>query len=346
MKKLFLISILALLVGISNLQAEGSEQYYASYTGAGVNRLFVTNCLQTLYFTGTYSVYAIVASDFNIADPNSIRLTAYTGYTINIDLPTDRSAALTSSGLTFQMKKDADGSLTNVTLYIRKINKATIPYSLNFGSLYPYNSATPDFNGWGYRVLNNATTPQLASISSANSFFLAFNSSLSTDSLVCNYYASNNNTQTGLAATISASGDGVSWIPLKTTNNDLPANSATAAQKRLALLLPLGTQYIQYLMTAKGTSDPAININVISVKNKEISTDIISSESLRKTLIYSFNNVVTVKNAKANEKLEIFNSVGIKLLSVNAKAGDNVLNLKAGGVYFVKVGDFVKKIVL
>jgi len=346
MKKLFLISIIALLVGISNLQAEGSEQYYASYTGAGVNRLFVTNCLQTLYTSGTYSIQAIVASDFNIADANSIRLIANTGYTINIDLPTDRSAALTATGLTFQMKKTADASLTNITLYIHKINKVTIPYSLNFGSLYPYNTATPDFNGWGYRVLNNATTPQLASTSSTNSLFMAFNPSLSTDSLVCNYYASNNNTQVGLAATISASGDGVSWTTLKTTNNDLPLNSATADQKRLALVLPIGTQYIQYLMTAKGTSDPAININVISLKNKATTTDITVSESLPETLIFSFNNVVNVKCAKANEKIEIINSVGTKLLSVNAKAGDNILYLKTGGIYLVKVGIFVKKIVL
>jgi len=346
MKKLFLISFFASLVGIFNLQAEGSEQYYSSYTGAGVNRLFVTSCLQTLYSTGTYSVYAIVASDFNIADANSIRLTANTGYTINIDLPTDRSAALTSTGLTFQMKKTADASLTNITLYIHKINKATIPYSLNFGSLYPYNNASPDFNGRGYRFLNNAATPQLASSSSTNSLFLAFNPSLSTDSLVCNYYASNNNTQTSLTATVSASVDGVSWTTLKTTNNDLPANSATVDQKRFALLLPVGTQYIQYLMTAKGSSDPAVNINVIYVKNKATTTDVIVSESLPKTLIFSFHNVVIVKNAKAYENIEIFNSVGTKVLLVNANAGENVLNLKTGGIYLVKVGNFVKKIVL
>jgi len=191
MKKLLLL-VIVFLTGIINANAEGSQQYFASYT-YGVQKLNIQNCLQTISNTGippaTISVYAIVASDFDVTNVSNITLTAYTGFTISVDLPADRSAALTPTGLNFQTTKTADGTTSNYTLYIHKINKATIPYSLNFGSLFPYNTATPDFNGWGYRLLNNATTPQLASTSSTNSFFLAFNPSLSTDSLVCNYYA-------------------------------------------------------------------------------------------------------------------------------------------------------------
>jgi len=269
MKKLLLL-VIVFLTGIINANAEGSQQYFASYT-YGVQKLNIQNCLQTISNTGippaTISVYAIVASDFDVTNVSNITLTAYTGFTISVDLPADRSAALTPTGLNFQTTKTADGTTSNYTLYIHKINKATIPYSLNFGSLFPYNTATPDFNGWGYRLLNNATTPQLASTSSTNSFFLAFNPSLSTDSLVCNYYASNNNTQTGLSGTINTSIDGVTWTTIKSMSNDLPANNATLAQKRFASLLPTGTQYVQFLLTGKASTDPAVNVNVIYVKH-------------------------------------------------------------------------------
>ncbi len=281
MRKLILLPFIALFLSIANLYAEGSTQFFASYTGAGVNRLNITNCLQAVYTTGTapYKVYAIVAADFDISVASNITFTAHTGYTISIDLPVDRSAALTSTGLALQTKKTADNSLKDIVLYIRKINKANIPYNLNFGSSYPYNTANPDFNGWGYRVVTTNATPQLTSITSTNSFYLAFNPSLGTDSLVCNYYASNDIAQTGLGATISSSSDGVTWTTLKTTNNDLPLNSATAAQKRLALLLPVGTQYIQYLMTAKAGTDPAVNINVITVKHEGVISNSVSSIS-------------------------------------------------------------------
>lgn len=349
MKKLILLSMSILLLNNFNLFADGTEQAWASYSGAGVKRLYIENSLQAPmnYYSGNnYSVYAVVASDFDVTNAYNIRLEANTGFTISIDLPTDRSSAITPNGLTFQMQKTSDGSLYNVTLYIRKINTATIPYSLNFGSSYPYNATTPDFNGWAYRNLANNTTPQLISTGSANSFYLAFNPSLGTDSLVCNYYASNDNTQTGLTASISASGDGVTWTVLKNTNNDLPLNSATDVQKKLALLLPANTKYIQYLLTAKGSSDPYIVINGISVKHSTISTGIMPTEASRKVMIYTHNNMVSVMNAIANEKIEMFNSVGTKLLSVNAKTGENVLPLQTRGIYLIRVGDYVKKIVL
>ncbi len=268
MKKILFLFVLPFLVSNTNVSAEGTQQFFASYTGAGVNRLFIKNCLHTIYSTGIapYKVYAIVTSDFDISVQSNITFTAHTGYTITIDLPTDRSAALTSSGLALQTKKNDDNYLKDIVLYIRKINKATIPYSLNFGSSFPYNTDKPDFNGWGYRELNNSVVPQLTASTSRNCFFLAFNPSLPYDSLVCNFYASNNNSQSGLISTINASSDGKIWSVLKEFSNNIPVNSASKDEKRVTLALPAGTQYIKYLLVAKGQNDPNININTISIK--------------------------------------------------------------------------------
>lgn len=270
MKKLLLLSIISLFFCQSNLHAEGTQQFFSTYT-YGVNRLFIQNCLQNIYYSGnpassTEKIYAIVAPDFDITDLNSILLIPHTGFTVTVDLPSDRSSALTSKGINFQTTKISDGSINNYTLYIHKIVKATIPYSLNFGSLKPYNTPDPDFIGWAYRELNNATTPQLVSTTSRNMFFLAFNPSLQNDSLVCNFYASNNNKQVGLSAGLEASINGTEWVSIKEFSNNLPVNSASVVDKRLSLLIPVGTQYIRFLLRTKGKEDPNILINSILVK--------------------------------------------------------------------------------
>lgn len=270
MKKLLILSFLLLFFFQLNLKAEGNQQFFSTYT-YGVNRLFIQNCLQNIYYSGnpsssTEKIYAIVASDFNITDLNSIILIPHPGFTVTVNLPSDRSSALTSKGISFQTTKISDGSTNNFILYVNKINKATIPYSLNFGSLKPYNTTNPDFIGWAYRELNNATTPQLVSATSRNMFFLAFNPSMQNDSLVCNFYASNNNVQVGLSASIEASTNGVEWVAIKEFSNNLPANKAAIADKRLSLLLPIGTQYIRFLLKTKGKEDPNILLNSILVK--------------------------------------------------------------------------------
>jgi hypothetical protein len=350
MKKIILLSIISLFFCQLNIKAEGSQQFFASYS-TGVNRLFISNCLQTFYATGTasssttQSIHFIVASDFDISNLSSITLSAYTGFTISTDLPGDRSAALTS-GLSFQTTKTANASTYNFKLYIHKINKANIPFSLTFGSSYPYNTATPDFNGWGYRVLNNVTAPQLGSTTSTNTFYLAFNPCLATDSLVCNFYASNDNAQTGLSASINTSTDGVTWTTIRTISNNLPLNSATTTDKRYAVLLPVGTQYVQYLLTAKGSSDPNININAISIKNKAVSTGLNTSGSNQYFTIVSNNNTVSILNSKENDKIEVYSIGGTKITSVIALGNKTDISLKNKGIYLVKVGAFASKIVL
>ena len=272
MKKLLLISIISLFFCQLHLYAEGSQQFFSTYT-YGVNRLFIQNCLHSIYYSGnpassTEKIYAIVAADFDVTNANSIMLIPQTGFTVTVDLPSDRSSALTSKGISFQTTKTSDGSTNNYILYIHKINKATIPYSLNFGSSKPYNTTNPDFIGWAYRELNNSVTPQLVSATSRNLFFLAFNPSMQNDSLICNFYASNNNLQVGLSAVIEASTNGIEWMTIKEFSNNVPTNSASVSDKRLSLLIPVGSQYIRFLLKTKGKEDPNILLNSILVKNK------------------------------------------------------------------------------
>lgn len=141
MKKLLLIPVLALFLITSQLYADGIQERYAAYT-PGVTSLLIERCLQPIYYSGTspnLKLYAVVGADFDFLDPFSITMKLQPGYEIVTDLPTDFSAAATASGINFSVKKTSDQSIVYWQLFIRKANKATIPYSLNFTSLYPYN---------------------------------------------------------------------------------------------------------------------------------------------------------------------------------------------------------------
>lgn len=273
MKNAHVTFFLMLLIISSNLYAEGSLQIYSA-NKTGIDKLNIENCLQSVFSTGSASettfqnLYAVVAPDFNISDLKSITLSVSPGFSVSVDFPADRSAALTQSGLSFQTKKSDDNSIYNYKLFIHRIQKAKIPYVLNFGSSFSYNATNPDFKGWGYRVLSNAPVPQLTSAFSTNTFYLAFEPSLSSDSLVCNVYASNENLQNELVVSVNASPDGIEWNKLKSYSNDVPPNSAPLSQKRLSVPLLAGTQYIQFVLEKKAKGNPNININTISIKHK------------------------------------------------------------------------------
>lgn len=272
MKKRYTLTVLAFLLVTSQLFADGFTDRYTTYS-YGVDSLNVKHCIQAVYYNGTVpnlNIYAIVGSDFDFADASSVRLLLRPGFTVSTALPTNYSAAATT-GVAFSIKKTADNSICNWILYIRKIQKATIPFALNFGAAYPYNTATPDFLGWAYRSVASYNTPVLTSTSISH--FLAFNPSLSTDSLVCSYYSSSNaaSDQTGSSSAISASNDGVNWSTLKSySNNDVPLNNATTAQKRLALALPANTQYLRFILPTKaGVAN--FSANSFDMKHEAIS---------------------------------------------------------------------------
>lgn len=166
--------------------------------------------------------------------------------------------------------------------------------------------------GWAYRSVSSYTTPVLSSTSSSH--FLAFNTSLSTDSLVCNYYASNDNVQTTLTGLIEASADGVLWTTLKSLNNDLPKNAATLAEKRLSLCFRGEYQYVRFTLISKGATDPNVNINLISVKHSA--------------------NVAGTSNPKANDenisivgrRISVANNTEYKSLRISSIIGSTISN--------------------
>lgn len=324
MKKTILLPILALFLISTHVYADGLQVRYANYT-YGINSLLIERSIERtipegfagIYATGTVpnlKLYAVVGADFNFTDPFSVSLILQPGFEIVAGLPSDYSAAATSTGIPISVKKTTDGSVCNWQLFIRKPVKATIPYSLNFGSTYPYNSTTPDFNGWALRAPASGTTPQLAG--SSSSFFLAFNPSLGTDSLVCNYYASNNNVQTGLTGIIESSSDGIMWTTIKSINNNLPKNDATAAEKRTALLLSEGTQYIRYTVQTKAATDPNVNINLISVKHVGTASGIHEISDFDTNITLVGHNMLIANNQDYKS---------IRLISVD---GSTLLNLK------------------
>lgn len=356
MKKLLSISLILTLLFSNSLFAatdDGQEQFYASYS-YGVNRLYITNCLEAVYSTGSgpISITAIVSPDFDISNTNSIRLIAQTGFTISVDLPTDRSAALTSSGITFSTNKTADGSVKQFKLYIHKINKATIPYDVAFSSLYPSSATNPDFIGWSYRMV--APNNSLYLSSTSHSAYMAFDPSAITDSLNCTYYGSNTTTQTGFTSSIDASIDGVNWTTIKSYNNNLTKNDGTAAEKNISVSLKnvVGAKYIRFLLLTKGASDPGLIISQLGIKNQTVlplKLLAFKGSSLydKAYLNWSSTNEINVKDftVEKSQDGKVFNTVGLvpaKNISGvnNYSISDNLDKGYENTYYRLKITDF------
>lgn len=251
------------------MYADGKTERSASYT-FGVNGLFIEHCLQSISNWGkdeNYILNAVVAPDFDFTKSSSLSLKLQPGFEIVTQLPTEFSSAATSEGVTFSVKNTKDQSVLNWKLFLHKVKRASLPYSLKFGSSNPVNSTDPDFMGWAYRAIDmNNNYPRLSSKS--QSFILAFNPCGGLETMTCNFYASNDSEQTGLSANIESSADGISWIILKTFNNDIPKNSAKTTEKNLSFLLSGGTQYIRFQILSKATTDPNICMNLFQLGKK------------------------------------------------------------------------------
>jgi len=55
---------------------------------------------------------------------------------------------------------------------------------------------------------------------------------------------------------------------------------------------------------------------------------------------------LNVKGLNAGDKVEVFNSLGMRIFTAFAKEGDNQFELNAKGVLVVKVNNFMNKIML
>ena len=267
MKKILFLALA--LLSFSQMFADGKTERFASYT-FGVNGLFIEHCLESINNwgkDGNNILNAVVAPDFDFTKASSLSIKLQPGFEIVTQIPTDFSAASTSEGVTFSVRNIKDQSVVSWKLFLHKIKKASIPYSLKFGSTNPVNSTDPDFMGWAYRAIDMSNNfPRLSNKS--QSFILAFNPCSGSETMTCNFYASNNTEQKGLSANIESSADGISWINLKTFNNDIPKNSARATEKNLSFLLSAGSQYIRFQILTRAATDPTVCMNLFQVGKK------------------------------------------------------------------------------
>lgn len=269
MKKLLILPVLVSFLFSMQIYADGKTERYAAYS-TGVNSLLIEHSLHSIsnwVKNGEVILNAVVAPDFDFSNPSSVSIKLQPGFEIVTPLPAEFSEAASPAGMNFSVKKTADQSVVNWKLFIRKIQKTTIPFNLNFGTSNPVNTATPNFAGWSYRSIDmNNTYPRLSGKSQA--FLLAFNPCSNSDLLVCNFYASNENDQTGLSASVEASADGISWVVLKTFNNDVPKNTAPAPEKSISLPLVEGYQYIRFQLLNRTNTDPSVCLNFFQLKKK------------------------------------------------------------------------------
>ena len=66
----------------------------------------------------------------------------------------------------------------------------------------------------------------------------------------------------------------------------------------------------------------------------------------KKLIISALDGKLNIKGLNAGDKVEVFNSLGMKILTAVAKEGDNQFELNAKGVLVVKVNNFMNKIML
>lgn len=292
--KTFLSGLILLMAFgvIQNAQAsEGYESYGASYS-YGVYRFTVKNCLQDVYVNSTkYEIHAVVADDFDYSDPQNAVFQVYTaGGFEEVSIPTDFSV----QGQEVKVKKTATGDIYTWKVYLRKAIKASLPFSRNFTSVSPvsgYDPTDATSIGWAYRVVSVGVTPSAPILGGKDqAMFFAYATPASEFSAL--FYASNNNTQVNIKASIDASEDGFIWTTLKSYNNDVPANNATNEEKTVTLALDESYRYIRLIMTDNkgGGTDPNITLNKFSIteaKGTSISTNVQSEAK-----IYVLNNKI------------------------------------------------------
>jgi hypothetical protein len=61
---------------------------------------------------------------------------------------------------------------------------------------------------------------------------------------------------------------------------------------------------------------------------------------------YAQNGVITLRGAKAGQMIEIYNGIGQKTNSIIAAEGYNIISASTRGIQIIKVGNWVKKVVL
>ncbi len=86
--------------------------------------------------------------------------------------------------------------------------------------------------------------------------------------------------------------------------------------------------------------------NPFITASTDVSTSIYNNDILSKIVVFSQNGKLNVKGVKAGDKVEVFNSLGMRIMSTVAKDGDNLFELKAKGILVVKVNNGQNKIIL
>ncbi|MFV0468998.1 MAG: T9SS type A sorting domain-containing protein [Dysgonomonas sp.] len=338
--KTFLSGLILLMAfGVSqNCHADGYDNFGASYS-YGVYRFNVKNCLQNVYVNSTkFEIHAVVASDFNYDDPQCavFQLYAAGGFeeVAGSPIPTNFSV----QGQEVKVKKTSTGEIYTWKVYVRKAIKASLPFSRNFTSLLPvtgYDPTNTNSIGWAYRVVSTSTTPSAPILGGQDqAMFFAYDAPAS--SFSCMLYASNNNDQTNVKATIDGSSDGITWTNIKSYSNDLPKNNATDEEKTVQVALDKDYRYVRVIMTENksGSTDPNISVNKFSVTSN-IGTSI-SSDSEDASEIYLKDNKLVLDNLDASV-FSIFNMSGRIVKKSAVQSNEITLDGLNNGIYVVAV---------
>jgi len=212
---------------------------------------------------------------------------------------------------------------------------------------------TSELNGFGGTALNAGTGFSTATTSpaciallggtsfAANGKFVVFRFSMvGLSNLIVSY--ATQKTATGFSSQIwEYSSNGTDWSAAQTINM-IPSSFAVITLNAITGLNNTATAYLR--LSGTGASSTSGNNRLDNIQlNASITTDI--NQASTNSRIYTSNGKV-VFSANAGETIEIYNTVGQKLVQSIAVEGENTIPVSAMGVVLVKVGNRFAKVIL
>lgn len=311
--------IFTLLVGcifFTTLSAQNFIKFDA-VDGSGVKAL---NGLA--HRTGAAQLDILVPANFDVSNVTVDYAIAETDEIITTPFPTDFTNPQTIS---------VKGASTtkNWTVTFRKIKPAPLPFSLTFSNDFRTSEWTSETEGWAGAALDpNSNTNVIRFGNVTTTFITAFNST--PNEITYKIYGVVNTNVWAGEFDVYTSADGVSWNSLKKYSEADPMPIGSTAPET-TLTLPSSARYVKWVYTNRS----GVNVTLNNISITEGATVIVDHDST-KDKIYVNNNEIIFSDASSVSKLEIYNTIGSLVQTINNP--DNNINLSsfAKGVYVAK----------
>jgi hypothetical protein len=279
---------------------------------------------------GTINV--AVAEDFDYTDTLQAVLAAKSGYEAVDSFP----RYFLAQGTMVSMKHLETEAIKSYKVNVRRAKRVSLPSGpIVFGTANPITAYHPDSvksQGWATAtVAVSSNTPQLTAAN--HMIFFAYDHLPGKSALFkCQMYASNNNEQSNINVSISASADGAAWTEVQRYNS-VPPQSASGEERYITpVTLSPGYRYVRLMAHARPTPNVAINAFSIVDDDTPTGLDTIPSSS---GIFLSPDNVLKLGDREVVD-VAVYGISGRTVSTCRNPSQDISLSGISKGIYLVR----------